>query len=145
MKPVVRMLGLFVAYALLSGCTIWKEKQPHTWKSATGVEQYERLWWQEMKAGNWPEVERRLAATYVSVTPSGTRDRAQTIERLRQLGVQDYTLGNLEVHPAGSDMVVTYEITIRTASSSETSYVLGTWQPYEGGWVAIAHSFTPKQ
>ena len=144
MNALLRLLSVALVCALLSGCTLWKEKQPPSWKSATGVEQYERLLWQEVKAGNWPEVERRLAATYVSVTPGGTRDRAQTMEHWRRLGLQDYTLGNVEVRPAGPDMVVTYEVTIRTASSSETSYVLGTWQPYEGGWVALAHSFTTK-
>lgn len=140
-----RLLLVFLMCALLSGCTLWKEKQPPTWKSATGVEQYERLLWQEIKAGNWAEVERRLAATYVSVTSTGPRDRAQSIEHWRQAGVQDYTLGNVEVRPAGGDMMVTYEVTVRTAAGTETYYVLGAWQQYEGGWVALGHAFTPKR
>lgn len=144
MRPVWRLFGVLVWCALLSGCTLWKDKVPPTWKSATGAEQYERLLWQEIKAGNWVEVERRLAASYVSVTPTGRRDRAQTIEHLKQMGLQDLTLGEVEVRPAGGDMVVTYQMTVRTSLGSETRHVLAVWQQYKGGWVALTHSFTPR-
>jgi len=46
--------------ALICGCTIWPQK-PAAWSNATGAEQFERLWWQDVKDKNWSEVEQRLS------------------------------------------------------------------------------------
>ncbi len=127
----------------LASCTMWNEKQPSAWSSATGAEQFERLLWQEVKAKNWNEVERRLAHTFVETTYSGVRDRDQTVERLKSLDLADYSLGDLEVRPAGSDMVVAYTVTLRASSGGETTLRMMTvWQQVKGGWIAIAHSET---
>lgn len=127
----------------LAGCTMWKEQQPSAWSNATGAEQFERLLWQEVKAKNWNEVERRLAPTYTEVTSSGVRDRAQAVERLKSLDLADYSLGDLEARPAGDAMVVAYAITLRTTAGGETTLRMMTvWQQVKGGWIAIAHSET---
>jgi len=131
--------GLFLS---LSGCTMWEQK-PTAWSSATGAEQFERLLWQEVKARNWTEVERRLGPTFVEVTASGIRDRGQALERLKALDLADYSLGELAVRPNGADMVVAYTITLRAGSGGESSLrMLTVWQQVKGGWVAIAHSET---
>ena len=139
-------LTLLVAGLLLglASCTMWEQKQqPSAWSNATGAEQFERLLWQEVKAGNWNEVERRLAPTFVEVTSAGVRDRAQAIERLKSLSLADYSLGDLEVRPAGNDMVVAYAMTLRASSGGETTLRMMTvWQQVKGGWIAIAHSET---
>jgi hypothetical protein len=143
-----RRIGLtLLAAALvlaLASCTMWKEgQQPSAWTSATGAEEFERLLWQEVKANNWNEVERRLAPTYVEVTSAGVRDRAQAVERLKALSLADYSLGDLEVRPAGNDMVVAYTITLRASSGGESNLRMMTvWQQVKGGWIAIAHSET---
>ena len=122
---------------------MWEQKQPTAWSSATGAEQFERLLWQEIKAKRWPQVERRLAPTFVEVTSTGSRDRAQTLERLQALDLADYSLGDLEVRPAGGNMVVAYVITLRASSRAETTlHMMTVWQQVKGGWIAIAHSET---
>ena len=122
---------------------MWEQKQSTAWSSATGAEQFERLLWQEIKARNWTEVERRLAPAFVEVTASGVRDREQTLERLKALGAADYSMGDLEVRPDGADMVVAYTITLRASPGGETTLRMMTvWQQVKGGWVAIAHSET---
>ena len=122
---------------------MWEQKQSTAWSSATGAEQFERLLWQEIKAKNWTEVERRLAPAFVEVTANGVRDRAQTLERLRALEVADYSLGELEVRPNGNDMVVAYSITLRATSGGETTlHMMTVWQQVKGGWIAISHSET---
>ncbi len=127
----------------LASCTLWEEKKVSAWSNATGAEQFERLLWQEVKAGNWNEVERRLAPTYVEVTSAGVRDRAQAVERLQSLSLADYSLGDLQVRPAGDDMVVAYTITLRASSGGEsTLHMMTVWQQVKGGWIAIAHSET---
>jgi hypothetical protein len=121
---------------------MWEQK-PTAWSNATGAEQFERLLWQEIKARNWTEVERRLAPTFVEVTANGTRDRDPALERLKALQVEDYSLGELAVRPSGSDMIVAYTITLRPASGGETTLRMMTvWQQVKGGWVAVAHSET---
>lgn len=134
-------LGAALLALALSGCTMWEEKQSTAWSSATGAEQFERLLWQEIKAKHWPEVERRLAPSFVEVTPTGSRDRAQTLERLKALDLTDYSLGDLEVRPEGGDMVVAYTLTLRASSGAETTLRMMTvWQQVKGGWIVVAHS-----
>lgn len=127
----------------LAACTVGAQKQSTAWSDATGAEQFERLLWQEIKAKNWTEVERRLSPTFVEATSAGVRDRAQTLERLKALGLADYSLGELEVRPSGGDMIVAYTIILRAASGGETTLRMMTvWQQVKGGWIAVAHSET---
>ena len=140
-RRIVLMLlaaGLAVS---LAACTMWEQKATSAWSNATGAEQFERLLWQEIKAKNWVEVERHLSPTFVEVTAGGTRDREQSMERLKALDVADYSLGELSVRPSGEDMVVAYTITLRAASGAETTLRMMTvWQTVKGGWTAVAHS-----
>ena len=145
-RPAARLL-IFVVLAL-GGCTMWKEKQPATWKSATGAEQFERLLWQEIKARNWPEVEKRLGATLVVVLPSGTRDRAAQMEFLKGLEITDYSIGEMEVRPNGHDMVVTYTITVQGRVNGQPIgagpwRMLGVWQQVGTSWIAIVQAGMP--
>jgi hypothetical protein len=127
----------------LAACTMGAQKQSTAWSDATGAEQFERLLWQEIKAKNWTEVERRLSPTFVEVTSAGARDRDQALERLKALEVANYSLGELAVRPSGDDMIVAYTITLRAASGGETTLRMMTvWQQVKGGWIAVAHSET---
>jgi hypothetical protein len=142
-KTRVRAAVASLLALTLAACTVGAPKQSASWSSATGAEQFERLLWQEVKAKNWTEVERRLAPTFVEATASGVRDRNQALERLKALQVADYSLGELAVRPNGGDMVVAYTITLRAASGGETTLRMMTvWQQVKGGWIAIAHSET---
>lgn len=134
--------------ALLSACTIWKEQTPPTWKSATGAEDFERLFWQAVKAKDWTQVERRLAATFVAVDREGTHDREATMARLRQLDLEDYSIGEVEVRPNGADMTVTYTMAMRGNYKGKPLpagpfRMLTVWQQAKDGWIAIAHSDIP--
>jgi len=138
--PVALLLCL-----LLATTSCWEEKQPPTWKSATGPEAYEKLMWDEIKAKNWPQVERRLAATFVAVDAEGTHDRAQTMELMKQLDLRDYVLGELKATPNGNDMMVTYTIVMTGTYKgqpipNQPFRMLTVWQQVKGGWIAVAHS-----
>lgn len=139
---------------------MWEKKVPPTWDSATGAEQYERLLWNEVKQGNWREVEKRLAATYVALTPQGVLDRAGMVVYFQGLDLTDFTLGDVQVVPNGNDMVVSYRLTLlrqegasgrppssaspTPSSVSQTFLMMTIWQQHEGGWIAIAHSQLPQ-
>ena len=141
------VLPLIVVLAL-GGCTMWKEKQPASWSSATGAEQFERLLWQEIKARNWPEVERRLGSNLVVVVPTGTRDRAAQMEFLKGLEITDYSIGEMQVTPNGNDMVVTYTMSMQGTVNGEPIgqgpwRMLGVWQQVGTSWVAIVQAGMP--
>jgi len=145
------LAGLLILMGALSACTMWKEKQPPTWSSATGAEQFERLLWKEIQAANWAEVERHLAPTFVSVSPTAVEDRASFLEKLRRLVVTEYALGEMEIRPSGNDMVVTYTVTLSgsqdgQAISAQNWRVMTVWQQVgeEPTWTAIAHSHMPE-
>lgn len=142
-KAPARSVAALVFAVILAGCTLGEQKQSTAWSNATGAEQFERLLWQEIKAKNWKEVERRLAPAFVETTAGGVRDRGQALERLKSLDLADYSLGDLEVRPEGNDMVVAYAITLRAASGGQSTLrVMTVWQQVKGGWIAIAHSET---
>jgi uncharacterized protein DUF4440 len=136
---------LFLLCTALAETGCWDQPKVNTWANATGAEQFERLLWQEIKAKNWNAVEPRLASTYVSQTSGALRDRAQTMEHFKALDISDYSLGEVEVNPAGSDMVVTYTMNLRGSYQGQPlelkdTRMMTVWQQVKGGWVAIAHA-----
>lgn len=145
-SKLVRALSIALVLCLVVpalGC--WADKQPPTWKSATGPEAYEKLFWDEVKAKNWAEVERHLGATFVAVDAEGKHDRAQSMELFKQLELQDYSLGEVEATPNGADMMVTYTIVMRGTYKGQplpaTPFrMLSVWQQVKGGWIAVAHA-----
>ena len=62
----------------------------------TGGESLERVFWHELQAKHWPDLEQRLAPTYVLITPDGTFDRDRAIEHWKQLEIKEYSLGEVK-------------------------------------------------
>src|SRR5215471_665830 len=96
-KRICQILALTSLCLLLAECSMWKEKSP-AWANATGAEQFERLWWQNVKEKNWDEVEKHLAPTYVYQTSGTTRDRDASLQHLKNLEIAEYELGDVEIH-----------------------------------------------
>jgi len=139
-------LSLFAALALAS-CTMWKEKPVTAWSSATGAEQFERLLWKDVQAKNWNSVEQHLASTFVSVTASGTRDRAATLEHWKQLSLDEYAMGEVQVTPSGDIAIVTYTVTLKGSYAGQPLppgpyRIMTIWQKQQKGWAATAHTAT---
>lgn len=119
--------------------------KPAGWSNATGAEQFERLWWADVKAKKWEDVRYRLAATFVWITAERKRDREQTVVRLQELEIEDFTLGDVDVRPNGNDVVITYTMTLRGTLagqpvSLDRTPMMTVWQQQKTGWMAIAHS-----
>ena len=122
---------------------------------ATGGEGLERMFWKEVQTANWVEVERALASNYSEVTPSGTLDRAGSLERYRSLQLKDYSLGDLKTELNGTTIVVTYTITLNGVMANGTTgsqpipsapqHMMTVWQQQKARWVAIAHSVSQQQ
>jgi hypothetical protein len=127
------------------GCTIYREQMAQKFGDATGGESLERVFWNEVKAGSWTEIERALASNYVATTPHGTLDRAAAIERIRQYKLKDFSIGDLKTELNGTTIVVTYNVTLNGTANgqplpTDPVHMMTVWQEQARGWVILAHS-----
>jgi ketosteroid isomerase-like protein len=133
--------------ALLAGCA-GPPKHP-TWNNATGSEQHERLMWDAIKAQQWKDVESHLSPTFVGVDAAGKKyDRAGWLASWKSSGIGEFSLGEVTVDPAGTDMVVSYILNISgnvsgSVASKQTLRVVSVWQQVKSGWIMTATSLTP--
>ena len=109
----------------------------------------ERVFWQNVQASKWVELERALASNYASITPGGTLDRSATLEQYRTWQLKDYALGDLKTEMNGSTIVVTYTITLNGTAGSQPlpsapQHMMTVWQQQKKGWVVIAHSVSQQ-
>src|ERR1700674_3377251 len=135
-------------------CTFYGEHPARTLSEATGGEGLERVFWKNVQAANWVEVERSLASNYAGVTPSGALDRSATLEQYRQWQLKDYALGDLNTEMNGTTFVVTYTITLNGVTSNGTAgsqplpsapqHMMTVWQQQKKGWVVIAPSVSQQ-
>ena len=147
---LVLTAGLMLAFLLEAGCTMYKERPANGFADATGGESLERVFWKNMAAGNWTEIDRVLASNYAGVTASGTLDKAAALEQYRQWQLKEYSLGDLKTELNGSTIVVTYAITLNGTAGgngaaplpSASQHMMSVWQQQKSGWVEIAHSTT---
>jgi hypothetical protein len=140
-----RWAVVLVLCAVVCACTVYRDRPATSVSDATGGEGLERAFWREVKDKRWTEVERHLASNFVAVSASGTRDRTATVEYLKQLKLDEYSLGELESQLHGETFVVTYTLTLRGTSGGEplpqaAQRMLVVWQQQKKGWVKIAQS-----
>ncbi len=133
----------------LSGCTLYPEKPVHAWKSATGGENLEHLFWDSVKDKAWLELEQHLAPTFVYVGPSGINEKVAALDYFQSLEIKTLNLGEMTVRPSGGDViVVTYVLNIEATRkgkplSAKEYRVTSTWQQIGKKWMLIARAHTP--
>ncbi len=145
------------ALMFMPACTFYGDHPARARSEATGGEGLERVFWKDLQAANWVEVERSLASNYTGVTPGGTLDRSATLEQYRQWQLKDFAIGDLRTEMNGNTIVVTYTITLNgtlNGSANATSgsqplpsapqHMMTVWQEQKKGWVAIAHSVSQQ-
>jgi hypothetical protein len=156
LRLVLIFVPIFVPIFVLMfapACTFYRDRPARSLSEATGGEGLERVFWKDVQAANWVEVERALASNYAGVTPGGTLDRTATLEQYRGWQLKDYVLGDLKTELNGTTIVVTYTITLNGAILNATGgsqplpsapqHMMTVWQQQKAGWVAIAHSVSP--
>lgn len=147
-----RLLAFTLALVLLSssGCTMWGEKKHSTWNSATSGEQVENLFWKEVQAKRWSEVEAHVAPGFVGTSPSRTVDRAGMMEHLRQVEITAFQIGEVKTQSAGADLIVTYEMTVNGTVGGKPFpatplRMMSVWQELKNGWAMVAHTTVPSE
>ncbi len=135
--------------ALLAGCTVWGEHKPSAWTDITGGESLERVFWHEVQAKHWAELESHLAPNFVLTIPAGTFDRTAALEHFQQLQVNDYALGEFQSQLNGNTYTVTYILNLRGVINGKSVpaaplRAMSVWQrEVREQWVMLAHSATP--
>jgi hypothetical protein len=145
MRIVITML---VCFAILVGCA-GAPKHP-TWKNATGAEQHERLMWRAIHDKDWVNVEGHLSPTFTGVTADGKMfDRAGWMEQWKNSDLREFSLGEVQTQPEGTDMKVTYIFSLQTSAkplvTSSGLRVVSIWQEVKSRWMLTATSMTPIQ
>lgn len=142
-----KLVLLVIALLPLAGCTEGKPPHSQAWAEATGAEAYERLWWKAVQDHDFKTAERHLAPIYTLTTPAGIQSRDTAMQYFQSLNIASLNIAELEVRPAGPDMVVSYTATLQTNSSStpQRYYMMTIWQQVTHGWIAIAHSQVPAK
>jgi hypothetical protein len=136
---------LLSALFLSTGCTFYADHPIKAFSDATGGEGFERAIWLEIKQQDWKGLESHIASNFVYVTTGGRLERADAIEHMKQLRLQDYTISDLTTEMNRDAFVVTYTITLNGTSqgqplSAQPQRRMTVWQQQKGGWMAIAHS-----
>ena len=143
--PKLSVLLIIICAGLFQACTVWGDHPVKNWTDVTGGESLERNFWMEVKAKNWAELQRHLAGNFVSASVAGTKDKSSALDHLKQLQVDEFSLGDFQVELNGQSLVVTYSLTLKGTSAgrplpSEPRRMMSVWQQQKSGWVIIAHS-----
>ena len=136
------LIAVVLLCLIATGCSLWGKRAPG-FSGATGGEQLQRAFLDEIKNKHWTEVEQRLSANFVLVTSGGVFDRAAAMERIRSLDLKGYTLSDLTVRPQGADAVIVYLISVDgttngNALPSDPQRMVSTWQEVAGHWILIS-------
>jgi Domain of unknown function (DUF4440) len=142
------VLAFTLSILFLPACTVYGGHPARSLSEATGGEGLERVFWKNVAAHNWVEIERSLASNYTGIAPGANLDRAATLEQYRHWQLKDYSLGDLKTELNGSTIVVTYTITLNGTAApaplpSAPQHMMTVWQQQKSGWIAIAHSVSP--
>lgn len=147
-RAVTSALG-FIILGTLIGCTVWGEHKPTAWTDITGGESLERVFWREVQAKHWTDLESHLAPNFVLTIPTGTFDRAAALDHLKELQLHDYSIGELQSQLNGNTYTVTYILNIRGVINGRSVptaplRAMSVWQrQVREQWVMLAHSATP--
>ncbi len=140
------LLSLLICVVMAtSACTFYGTRPARSLADATGGEGLERVFWKNIQAANWTEVDRSLASNYAGISPTGKLDHAAALEQYRTWQLKDYTLGDLKTELNGNTIVVTYAITLNGNAGSQPlpstpQNMMTVWQQQKSGWICIAHS-----
>jgi hypothetical protein len=106
--------------------------------------------WKSIQSKDWANVERHLSGTFIGVAADGAMfDRAGWLEQWKSAQVREFSMGEVQVHPEGPDMKVTYIFHVQASTSGPASpegfRVMSVWQEIKGRWTLIATSITAIQ
>jgi Domain of unknown function (DUF4440) len=149
LRTVVLSVAI-LSLLLLCGCTKWGEKEHANWQQVTSGERLVNLFWDDVKNKKWRELEEHVGPEFLGTNQMTTLDRAALLEHVSHLNLDSFQIGEVQSHPAGNDLIVSYVITVRLKSPGgpdpEMRFrMLSVWQELKHGWVVVAMASSPLQ
>ena len=144
MRMLVRCLPLLLLPCLLA-CTLNKARPATTFVESTGGEGLENVFWKSVKAKDWVAIDRALASNFVGINPEGRFTAAAWLDRIKQVELTDYSIGNLQIQMNGNTFVVAYDLTMTGTINGQPIpatpiHRMSVWQQQKAGWVLIAQT-----
>ncbi|HVJ08909.1 MAG TPA: nuclear transport factor 2 family protein [Acidisarcina sp.] len=144
-KPTAVLLIAMGLLCSMVGCAVYPDR-PHSIKTSTSAEQFERLYWKAVHKGDWQQVVALQGPSVLFTSRSGDRlTGEQWLEQLKQNPPAEYLIRELQVTPQGADMVVSYSASVTQQKSQAPAElaVVSVWQHVRGSLILVAHSETP--
>jgi Domain of unknown function (DUF4440) len=147
-KRMIQLMFVFATILVSAACTVWGERPARVWKDVTGGESLERVFWSDIKAKNWSDLEPHLAPNFILVTPSGSFDRLAAVEHWKELDLEECSLGDFDIQLNGDTYVVSYIVNLRGKGSKGpipqgAVRAMTVWQHQGREWLALAHAASP--
>ena len=141
------MLVAVSSLSAITGCTVYPDKKPPTTASTTSAEQLERIYWDAVKAGEWPKAQALQGPSVLFTNRNGEHlSGQQWLDWLKQNPPAEYLIGAVQVTPQGPDVLVSYFASVTSKGSTtpvELAVVSG-WQKVGMNLVMVVHSETPR-
>jgi hypothetical protein len=140
---------------LLSGCTVYGSQKTPTLGMTTSAEQVDRIFWQDVAAGKWTEVNTLLAPNTVWRVGGRVIPRPEIVPWLRGLKIHAVQVSDVTLVPAVNDMNIVSTIQVQAehavaaqpnnascAGRPQTLSALAVWQqPQPTGTAAKDKSY----
>jgi hypothetical protein len=138
-----RGIAVVLVLVCTAACTMWK-KPGSGWSGATGGEQIEKLFWDDVKAKDFKSLERHVAETFAGTGPGGAQTRQTFLSELQGYQLTSVSLADCATQLNGADLMITC-IARREGSAPglRAAATLSVWQQLKKGWVMVAHSESP--
>jgi hypothetical protein len=133
-----RAAAMVLLLASTVSCSMWN-KPATGWSGATGGEQLERLFWDDVKAKNTKSLDQHIAATFAGTGATGPQDRASFMSQLQAYELRAVTLSDCSSKLNGIDLMITCVL----HRDGTTVSTLSVWQQLKMGWVMVAHAEGP--
>jgi hypothetical protein len=146
-RRLITISILLLSIGANTSCTMWGEKKHPNWKQATSGEHLVNLFWKDVEAKRWQDLESHVGSSFVGISPNGTSNHDQVLEHLRAMDLKAFQIGEVNSQMAGNDLIVTYTITARGTVGGQPLpsplRMMSIWQELRNGWILVAHSTVP--
>lgn len=136
----MRLAAAIIVVALFLGGCAGPPKNA-VWPNATGAEQHERLMWEAIQKKDWANYGRHLSPTFIGVNAQGKMfDREGWLAYWKNSEGTQFSLGDVNVQPEGTDMKITY---VLQPPGGEPLRAVSVWQQVNVHWIVTTTSLTP--
>jgi hypothetical protein len=117
--------------ALLTGCTVYGSQKTPTLAMTTSAEQVDRIFWADVAAAKWSEVNTLLAPNTVWRVGGRVIPRAEIVPWLEGLKIHAVQVSEVTLTPAANDisMVATVQVQAEQAVAAQASGASCAGQP----------------